>query len=118
MCCTAQYARTAGRRRKNRPAVRILAFIFCIAYIAFALTGTALLAAHVNHVHDHSGPDGSCAACAHMAAVGNMLKQLLPASLGAAAVFACLLTALFFFRPAFLPICSYSPVALKVKLNN
>jgi hypothetical protein len=56
--------------------MRRIALLVCIIFIAASLLSAAFILTHANHAHDHAGPDGSCATCAHVMAAGNLLRTV------------------------------------------
>lgn len=115
MCCTYQ---VLGIPPKKHSALRLLAIIFCAAYIIVSIFGAASLLSHLDHEHDQDGLNGSCAACAHIIAAGNILKQISTGVTSAVIAIVGLLISVFLYRSQSLQIRLFTPVTLKVKLNN
>ncbi len=116
MCCEAM-SLTASRGGK-RSAIRMMALVVCVLFIAVMLVSSAYILTHANHIHDHDGPGGSCATCIHLQAAENILKQLSTAVVAAAIAFGGVL-GIFSFLKAITPLfVSLTLVTLKVRLNN
>ncbi|MDX9873004.1 MAG: hypothetical protein RBT41_11390 [Clostridia bacterium] len=115
--------RAAKTIRSNKlsaksPAFKILALALCLAYIFVSLTGPAYILLHLDHEHDHHGPDGRCSVCVQIAAAGNILKLFSAAEIVAVVAIGTLPGLILLRRIVFSPIVFYTPVTLKVKLNN
>ena len=61
---------------KERPAAGFIAGVFCACLISVFFLSSAFILTCAGHDHDHDGPDGSCATCAHMATAEALLEQL------------------------------------------
>jgi hypothetical protein len=88
-----------------------------VCFIAFILLSSVFIETHVDHIHDHDGPDGTCAQCACVANAVIALKIA-----GTAIVITVAATAPQRFRASDLPsarsLAAYSSVDCKVRLNN
>ncbi|MDR2649337.1 MAG: hypothetical protein LBB94_06415 [Clostridiales bacterium] len=108
---SASAARIYGRK------FRLIALFVCALYISVTFLSAEYILTHTEHIHDHEGSGGMCAACLQLTATNNLFKTI-AAAMAAAAV---LETA----AALVLPICPYhqtiegfSLVTLKVRMNN
>jgi hypothetical protein len=97
--------------RKEHPARRAALLLLCVLVVA-----ALLFLSYISvHFHDHDGPDGCCAVCTHI--VVGLQKEF-----GFDAPFAALYVILFclciFLKPAQPRVKRFTPVYLKVRLNN
>jgi hypothetical protein len=110
-------ARIEPTNRKKQAALRLLALLLCALYLAVTLLSAAYLLAHVNHVHDNSGPGGACATCLHIASAKTLLKTLSSAVAAVGVAFSAFAFVLRL-RPRYRLAGGGSPVTLKVRMNN
>lgn len=101
--------------RRSAGAKRGLAVVLLSALILASLLSVAFVAIHADHHCDgeHRGP---CAVCAQLCAAGRLLRQIAAAPL-ALALCLGLCAALLLLRCADC-VAGYSPVSLKIRLNN
>ncbi|MDR3120215.1 MAG: hypothetical protein LBU58_02600 [Clostridiales bacterium] len=113
MCCEriAQY----GKRQK---AARLMAVLVCVCFVAALILSSAFILTHANHEHDRNGADGSCAACAHISAVENLLKTISAVTVFSVVALGTTFAALLIMTAARIEVADYSLVELKVRLNN
>jgi hypothetical protein len=97
---------------------RLLALTVCVLFIAVSILSGAVILIHANHIHDYDGPHGSCAACAHLATAGNLLKSLAAVIAGAALAFPGLFAILSVLKPVDPDMGFCTLVRLKIRLNN
>jgi fucose 4-O-acetylase-like acetyltransferase len=116
MCCEAM--NRPGNSKGKRPAARRIALLLCVFFIVASVLSAAYILAHVNHHHDHYGPDGSCAVCAQLTAAVHTLKIISVVTACAALLFGGAFAALSVLRSAGLQAGFVTPVRLKVRLNN
>lgn len=102
----------------KRSAIPLVASALCVLFIAVSLLSVAFVLAHANHDHDHDGPFGTCATCARMAAVENLLKRISTAVAAIVIAVGGLFAALFVLKPVFSGMDPPTPVNLKVRLNS
>jgi len=114
MCCETSFMES----NKKRIVKKLIAVVICIVFIIGLFLSAAIDFPHIRRKHDHNGSDGSCAVCADLTAVENLLKNL-------SSVMACITLIIGFFS-----IISYTLksinintgfltlVFLKVRLNN
>jgi len=92
--------------------------VFCAIFIAVLFLSTAYIITHTNHEHDLDGPDNSCATCLHLAFAENYIYQ--PFVHIAKNIVIIFIAFNFISRTciAFSNVIFYTPVTLKVMLNN
>ncbi|MDR3288044.1 MAG: hypothetical protein LBT22_01300 [Peptococcaceae bacterium] len=115
MCCE------AGNIAANKPKpfkIRLIAMLLCVCFIAALLLSALFILTHAQHEHDHDGADGSCATCAHMTALGNLLKQLSTPVVTATTAMGALFAIRFSLKPRHRRFVFSTLVILKVRLNN
>ena len=103
-----------GSRQKAK---RIAAFAFLLCFLLASLLSQALMLTHAGHGHDHYGPDGECAICAHISKAETLRRQF-----GAAGGVVSMALVGMFAMAAFL-CCAFAlrfttSVHLKIRLNN
>jgi uncharacterized protein Veg len=103
---------------RKRPAQRAAALVFCVLFMVAFIFSSIFIFTYQDHEHDHNGPDGSCATCAHLMAAKNLIKSFSAALVGATLVFGCLAAILFALRPIDLRARINTLIRLKVRLNN
>ena len=113
-----QHNKKSQESGRQQPLLRFIAMAICIAYIAVFLLGAAYLLTHINHEHDHDGPNGSCVTCAHITAVGDLLQQLSVTAPGTVFVFGSMFLVRSFYNTAFVWGNPDTLVKLKVRLNH
>lgn len=102
----------------NRDTAKIrIALAVCVFFIAGTLLSAVFVATHSNHEHDHSGPEGSCTACAYLAASVNLLKVLSVALVSAALGFKALPATLSPLKSIVFHRDFFTLVSLKIRLN-
>jgi hypothetical protein len=107
------------KNAKIPAAARLMALALCAVYIAAFLFSAAYILVHASHAHDSAGPDGSCAACARLAAAGGLLKSVSAAAAGGAPAAAWGTSGIFSLpKPAVSRAGLSTLVCLKVRLNN
>jgi hypothetical protein len=110
-CC----AKPRGRVRPLK--FRLIAVLLCVCFIAAVLLSAAFILTHTRHEHDHDGPGGACAVCAHISSARNVLKSLFTAAAGGGGA-ACLFAVYAFLASAAPRTDRASLVRLKIRLNN
>jgi hypothetical protein len=118
MCCASQfttYSEADGRRREG---ARLIALLLCALFIAVSLLSSVFILTHANHEHDHDMPDGSCATCAHVMAAENLLKTLGTAVIAVALYLSGHHALVSTLKPIASDLDFFTPVSLKVRLNN
>ena len=103
---------------RKRTVIRQIFLVACILFIAGLLLSEAFLITHIDHEHDHAGPQGTCTACVLLAAVEGALKHVSAALIGLLLAFGCFSAAHSTIKTNALFAGSYTPVFMKVKLNN
>ena len=103
---------------KKRSAIRLIALMIGVIFVAGSLLSAAFIFTHTHHEHDHKGPDGGCATCAQLMAADNLLKSLTTIIIGAALGFGCFAASLSIPKPADYRLGFITLVCLKVRLNN
>jgi disulfide bond formation protein DsbB len=108
-----------GRVIINRNSrTRRTALLLCILFIAATLLSAAFVLTHAHHVHDHHGPDGSCATCSQVMAAGAVLKTLGRAVTAAALALGLHHAVTSTSKPVLSNPVSLSPISLKVRMNH
>jgi hypothetical protein len=97
---------------------RLLVLAIGVLFISGAILSASFILRHAHHEHDHNGPEGGCATCAHLMVVDNLLKLLSAALVGAAIVAWYFPGARSILKPAGLQTCLFSLIHLKVRLNH
>ena len=115
MCCPVINSQV---NKGNRAAVRRLALVLCILFIATTALSFAFIITHANHAHDHNGPDGACTTCIAVQSAGNLLKQIAISAVAVAAVLGGLFTLLYCLKLSYLLRKLNTLISLKVQLNN
>lgn len=119
MCCMSlKIHKMRSERGAKRSAVLLIALALCVLFISASLLSSIHIFTHLNHEHDHNGPGGSCATCAHIITAGNLLKQISTTMAGIIIAIGGRFAFLSLLKPVFLNIGLSTPVNLKVRLNN
>ena len=110
-------ANASGRNKK--PSVNgWIVFALCILFIAAMLLSSAVIYTHISHEHDHDAHDGSCAACALVAASENLLRFLSAAFAVTTLAAGCIPAFRADGRAIRFRAGLLTPVLLKIRLNN
>jgi hypothetical protein len=116
MCCAA--IQISANHKGKRSVVRLMALAACALYLAAMLLSSVFMLTHMNHIHDHDEPEGSCATCMHIQSAENLLKQLSTAVVSAAVAFGSLFGILLSVKVTSLCVGFSTLVRLKVRLNH
>ena len=103
---------------RKRSVLSVLALVVCILFFAVSILSEAFIFTHLDHEHDHNGPHGGCATCAHMAAAENLLKSISTSLIGVALAIWCFSAVLAILQPVDFNTGFHALVLLKVRLNN
>ena len=103
---------------KNSRMGRIMALALAAYFIYAALLSGAFILTHENHEHDHNGIGGNCTVCVQIHNQVNLLKQLSVAFVAISRGLIALFAILGILCSALSLIKSYTPVTLKIRLNN
>ena len=105
-------------RTCSKPALsRWTALLFCVLFAASFLVPASYVIARAGHDHDDDGPHHECTVCLCLAAIEKLIKRVVTAAFSSlTAIF--VLLALGVLYQAFTHIILFTPVALKVRLNN
>lgn len=118
MCCDMTSTISTSISKRKQSALRITALALCVSILMVFFLSTAFIFTNANHEHDHSGPNGSCATCIHIASAENLLKQLSTAIISASFIIGSLFGILFLLNPTTNGVDFFTLVSLKVRMNN
>jgi hypothetical protein len=102
---------------KTRPVKRLTALALCLVFIAVSLLAAVFVYTHLNHTHDHNGPEGSCATCAHIAVAENLRRQLGTGAVAVVLAFGMLFALLAVLKPVVFGGSRCTLVSAKIRLN-
>ncbi|GHU68128.1 hypothetical protein AGMMS49983_20330 [Clostridia bacterium] len=100
------------------PGTRRIALLFCILFLSVSLLSTAFILTRSAHEHDRVGQGGSCATCAHITAAEKLLNTLGIALTGIALSSAIRHLVISARKPIVSDVDFFTPISLKVRLNN
>ena len=112
-----QSAKQINMRNKQN-AKKVFALIVLVCFIILSLFSEAFILTHDEHEHGHNGFGGSCALCVQLNNVENLLKQLVMAAAVATLGVISLLTTIAILYTVSSLLGLYTPVKLKIRLNN
>ena len=99
-------------------ATQMIAGMLCFVFVAVLLYSAIFIYTHAHHIHDHDGPDGSCATCAQLIAVEALSKQINTVGVKPVLVLCSLLVILSLVKSASADAVFSTPVTLKIRLND
>ena len=97
---------------------RIIAFALLVCFLVASILSNVFILTQAGHTHDHSGANGSCTTCSQVQNTGNTLKQLCTAFVGAFYATAGLFALALALRAPAAYADIFTPVALKIRMNN
>jgi len=96
--------------------------LFTLTILALLIAGyifsAMFILAHSNHEHDSNGDEGACNACVHVLVAEKMLKRLFAAAVSALFALTCFYISRFVWKSAGFHLQSYTPICMKVRINN
>ena len=97
---------------------RLIALALCFSIIFVFLLSTAFISIKSNHAHDSNGINGSCATCCQISTAEALLKQF-----STAIIFSSFIIKIYFFIPFLIKYITFrirffTPVTLKIRMNN
>ena len=98
--------------------IKFISTLIITVILAVSILSGGFIIANANHEHDHDGINGTCTICTHIAAAENILKLL---AMALALYAAAAVNKTGFTLPAKVGLVQsavFTPVSLKVKLNN
>jgi len=97
---------------------RTAAFALLVCLLAVSFFSASLSVAHISHEHNESGANGCCAICAKIQNAENLFKQLITALGGEVFNASLLFGSAAVLLPITISITAYTPVKLKIRMNN
>jgi len=108
----------ASKVNKSRRALRRLALVFCVLFIAASALSLAFVITHANHTHNRGSADGACTTCISLRCAENLLKQITISTIALAVLLCGLFAVLCCLMLSWLPRRIHTLISLKVQLNN
>lgn len=118
MCCECKGVSMHRGADKKASAIRFIAMALLACLISVTVLSGLFLVTQTNHEHDHNGPAGTCATCAHIATTENILKQLSAALAVAGIAVGGSFALISHLKAIFSEPVSFTPVLLNVRQNN
>lgn len=114
-----QFFKYKLKGKVNLKITRFILLILFVSIISVSILLKILTLSHINHVHDHKGPGGSCAVCIQIEIEEVLIKQL-QSGLVEKSILVFFLYHLLAFWLQFSGFCvgSSTLVSLKVRLDN
>jgi len=113
MRCKKQY-----KKREIQNTKKIMILILLVSFIMLSLFSETFLLSHAEHEHDHNGISGSCTICVQLHHAENLRKQLYVAVAITTIGFISLLITITYLGSISSVLGLYTPVKLKIRLNN
>ena len=105
-------------RNKIKRSQKFISLAFCTIFASASLLSAAFIITYADHEHNHDGPENSCSTCFNLESTINPPDPcFIPAAKSIAVIFATF-NHLRSIRTTFPGIIFYTPVTLKVVLNN
>ncbi len=96
---------------------RMTASAVCIFFITASALSSAFVSVHTDHSHEHNGAEERCSTCILLATAENLFKTVFTVIINAVFAFTCLNTVFYLYNTG-ADIDFFTPIRLKVKLNN